>query len=40
VNPLHFGNQPLRVDGGAKGGGGNKLAGAPQAAEDIVTEFE
>ena len=38
MDPLHFGDEPLGVGGSGKGGGGNKLAGAAQAAKDVLTE--
>ena len=38
MDPLHFGDQPLRVRGGGKGGGGDKLTGAAQAAKDILAK--
>ena len=38
MDPLHFGDEPLGVGGSGKSGGGNKLAGAAQAAKDVLTE--
>ncbi|MNE38336.1 hypothetical protein D3C80_1322320 [compost metagenome] len=39
VNGFDFGDQPFGLGGGAKGGDGDKLAGAAQAAEHIVAEI-
>ena len=38
VNSFHFGNQPLSIRFGGERRGGNKLAGAAQAAKDILAK--